>query len=198
MSEDIYPVVVQGRPHALEFAITKPKKRTRLKFVTYAAAVTPIIFADFVWGIAATAASVVAWFAIVFTGQYPSGLFDFNARAWRFLVTSNAYGMLLVNVKPRYSGVLDPAYPVRADVTRLPEYNRLLTAFRFPLLIPFYLFYMLALFAAYIAAIPSIVTLMLFGRQPASLYRVIAFAMRVYANFISSMFLLTEILWISD
>lgn len=106
--------------------------------------------------------------------------------------------MLLVDVKPRYSGAPVPGYPVRADVTRLPRYNRLLTAFRFPLLIPFYVLYILVLIAAYAAAVPSIVTLTLFGRQPASLYRVIAFAMRVYASFASSMFLLTEILWISD
>jgi hypothetical protein len=198
MNEGISPVVIQGHARALEFTISQPTVRQKLRITLMTASLVPYIFAGFAWLAAALAATVVAWFAIVLTGQYPSGLFDFNARAWRFLVTSNCYALLLVDTRPPYSGAPEPAYPVQANVTRLPQYNRLLTAFRFPLLIPLYVVYLIVIFAAFAALLPSIVTLRLFRHQPASLYRIIAFAMRVYASITSSIFLLTEILWISN
>jgi hypothetical protein len=198
MGGELSPVLIQEHTNALEFELIQPPVREKLRLMPRAFSLIGYAVAGFAWLAAALAATVVAWFAIIITGQYPSGLFDFNARAWRFLVTSNCYGLLLVDARPSYSGAPDLAYPVQANVTRLPQYNRLLTAFRFPLLIPLYIVYVLVMLAAFAAALPSIATLKLFRRQPASLYRVVAFAMRVYANITSSMFLLTEILWLSN
>jgi len=41
-------------------------------------------------------AAVVAWFAILFTGQYPRGLFDFVVGVGRWCLRVNAYAVLLV------------------------------------------------------------------------------------------------------
>jgi hypothetical protein len=49
----------------------------------------------FVW-IGAFVAIVVAWFAILFTGQYPRSLFDFVVGAMRWTLRVNAYAFLLL------------------------------------------------------------------------------------------------------
>ena len=50
----------------------------------------------FVLGILAVIAVVVAWFAILFTGRYPKGLFDFVVGVGRWGLRVQAYSFLLV------------------------------------------------------------------------------------------------------
>ncbi len=47
-------------------------------------------------GIAAFLSVVFAWFAIIFTGRYPSGLFDFVVGVGRWNLRVNAYAFLLI------------------------------------------------------------------------------------------------------
>jgi hypothetical protein len=197
MSEETFPVSVLARP-GLEFVLIQPSARRKVSLASRAASLIPYIIVGMGWLAAAFAATVVAWFAILFTGQYPSALFTFNARALRFLVRANAYSFLLVDARPSLSGAMDPAYPLQVEVTPLAEYNRLLTLFRFPLLIPLYVVTSLAMLVAFVAWLPSLLMITVFRHQPASLQRILAFALRIDARFISSSFLLTEILWISD
>ena len=49
----------------------------------------------FLW-IAAIVCIVIAWFAILFTGRYPRGLFDFVVGVGRWTVRVSAYAFLLV------------------------------------------------------------------------------------------------------
>jgi hypothetical protein len=50
----------------------------------------------FFLGIAAVVCIVIAWFAILFTGRYPRGLFDFVVGVGRWGVRVSAYAFLLV------------------------------------------------------------------------------------------------------
>jgi hypothetical protein len=47
--------------------------------------------------IAAIVATIIAWFAILFTGQYPKSLFDFVVGVGRWSFRVNAYAFLLVS-----------------------------------------------------------------------------------------------------
>ena len=49
--------------------------------------------------VAATVATIIAWFAILFTGRYPKSLFDFVVGVARWGIRVNAYAFLLITDK---------------------------------------------------------------------------------------------------
>jgi len=51
------------------------------------------------WGIT----TIVAWFAILFTGSYPEGLYNFGVGALRWLLRVEAYLLLLIDEYPPFS-----------------------------------------------------------------------------------------------
>jgi len=58
--------------------------------------VIPHYFVLFFLSIASTFAMIIAWFAILFTGRYPQGLFNFNVGVSRWWLRVQAYAFLLV------------------------------------------------------------------------------------------------------
>lgn len=48
-------------------------------------------------------ATIVAWFVILLTGDYPAGLYDFSVGAFRWMMRVEAYMLLLVDDYPPFS-----------------------------------------------------------------------------------------------
>jgi len=63
----------------------------------------PHAFVLFFLGIAWFFTSIVAWFAILFTGVYPEGLYNFGIGVFRWSTRVEAYGLLLVDEYPPFS-----------------------------------------------------------------------------------------------
>ena len=92
------------------------------------------------YSLAAFLAVFVAWFAIVFTGRYPQGIYDFVAGFVRFAARVNSFGYLLTDEFPAFNGQPDDAYPVKVGIPEpLPLYSRLKTLFRLIVGIPVWL-----------------------------------------------------------
>ena len=47
--------------------------------------------------------TVIAWFAILITGRYPQGLYEFGAGALRWLIRVEAYVLLMIDDYPPFS-----------------------------------------------------------------------------------------------
>jgi hypothetical protein len=107
------------------------------------------------YGIVAEIAAVIAWFAIVFTGRYPEGLYNFNAGFLRMSTRVNGFAYLLTDEYPPFNGEEAPAYPIRAGVPPpLGTYDRLKTGLRLIFGIPVYL---LAIVQSLILAVVTLI-----------------------------------------
>src|SRR3990170_290530 len=89
---------VAGAPdgYPLRFDIEYPERLSRwLIFVKWLLAIPHIIVLVFLY-VAALVVWVIAWLAILFTGRFPRGLFDFLVGVSRWSLRVNAYAILLL------------------------------------------------------------------------------------------------------
>jgi hypothetical protein len=99
--------------------------------------VIPWLIVGTIYSIGAQIVAVIAWFALLFTGRYPQGLYDFQAGFLRFSGRLNAYAWLQTEEWPPFGMEDDRTYPVRVDIDPpLEHYNRWKTFFRLILGIP--------------------------------------------------------------
>jgi hypothetical protein len=126
-----YPVTYKQQP---------PEKRDRLTiFFRWILAIPHYIW-SFFYGIATFFVAFIAWFAIVITGRWPRGLYDFVAGYLRYYGRLTAYVSLIVDTYPPFDGAEHPEYPVQISVAPPKEtYSRLKAFFRFILAIPIFI-----------------------------------------------------------
>ncbi|MEO5839064.1 MAG: DUF4389 domain-containing protein [Acidimicrobiales bacterium] len=62
----------------------------------------PAIVITAVIGIAAFFVWIASWFAILFTGKHPRGMFDFLLKFQRYSLQTSAYMLLLTDTYPQY------------------------------------------------------------------------------------------------
>ena len=120
-------------------------------------------------GAVAFVAAIIAWFAIVFTGRYPAGLWDLAAYYLRWRVRASAYVALLRDEYPPFG---DGSYPVELDLPRpVAPPDRLTAAFRPILAIPHLLMIWILGIAWGFATLAAWVCILASGRFPQPLYR---------------------------
>jgi uncharacterized protein DUF4389 len=78
--------------------------------------VIPHLFVLVFVGIGAFFVGIWAFFAVLFTGRYPRGAFDYMAGTLRWAYRVFAYMHLMVDPYPPFSMADDPDYPVRLHV----------------------------------------------------------------------------------
>src|SRR5256885_16997654 len=94
-----------------------PELSRGLWLVKWLLAIPHFIVLVFLW-IAFVAVSVIAFFAILFTGRYPRGLFDFNVGVlrWTWRVGFYSYRALGTDTDPPFSPKEIPQDPDRLQV----------------------------------------------------------------------------------
>lgn len=114
--------------------------RNRLTVFFRLIVVIPWLIVAIFWGLAAGIGIFIAWFALLFTGRYPDGLYNFVAGYIRFANRVNGFTWLLTDEWPPFDGDPDYEYPVRTLIPEpKQEYSRAKVFFRIILLIPVYI-----------------------------------------------------------
>jgi len=65
--------------------------------------VIPQLLAVWLIGLVWCVSTILAWFAILFTGRYPRSLFEFGTGALRWTTRVEAYALLLTDEYPPFS-----------------------------------------------------------------------------------------------
>lgn len=122
-----------------------------------------------VLGLVAAVMAIVSWFAIVFTGRQPRGLWDFGGFYLRWRSKAIAYSALLRDEYPPFG---EGEYPVSFSPGDFPETrNRVSVGFRLFLLIPHAIVLFFLGIAWAITAFIGWLAILFTGAYPEGLYR---------------------------
>lgn len=100
---DEYPPFGEG-PYPASLEVTEPRvDRDRLSVAFRIITAIPHLIAIWALGIAWGVTTVIAWFAILFTGRYPEGLYRFGIAAFQWNIRVEAYLLLLRDEYPPFS-----------------------------------------------------------------------------------------------
>lgn len=160
-AESTYPLV---------FDVEYPEKLSRwLIFVKWLLAIPHLII---LYALVAVAEimTVIVWFAILFTGRYPKGMFDFVVGVLRWDYNVIAYAALLRDEYPPFS-LSAGQYPVTYDVEYPERLSRLLIFVKWLLIIPHVIVLCLVLIAYMVTAIIAWFAILFTGRYPEGLFR---------------------------
>jgi cobalamin synthase len=119
------------------------------------------------FGAVVSVTSVLSWFAILFTGRYPRGLWDLAKMYMRWRANVVAYVALLRDEYPPFG---TGAYAVTFDVEYPEQSNRWSVAFRLILAIPQLLALVVVLLAWVVTVIIAWFAILFTGRYPQGLY----------------------------
>ena len=139
-------------------------------------------------GIAFCVVWVISFFAILFTGKYPKGLFDFNAGVlrWSWRVGFYSYQALGTDKYPPFSLDPDPNYPADLEIAYPEKLSRGLIWVKWWLLaIPHWI--IVSIFSDLISILVFVggICLLFVGRYPKDLFKLVIglnrWTYRVYA-----------------
>jgi hypothetical protein len=187
----------EGKPvptsYPVEFEMDFVERRSRLTtFFRSAMAIPHLLFAA-VYGLAFFVVYVIAWFALLFTGRWPAGLYEFACGYLRYITRLSAYMYLGVDQYPPFNGTPDDSYPVRVHIAPpLASYSRLKVFFRtWYAILALVIRYAMSIVISVVGLI-SWFAIVFTGRQPESLQNALSFALSYTTRADGLIFLITE------
>ncbi len=179
--------------YPVSFEADYTERRSRLTTLFRLILVIPVAIVAYVFGILAFFVIVFAWFAIVITGRYPKGAYDFVASFLRYLTRVVAYGALLCDAYPPFFGDGEAPYPVRLEFAGpLERYSRLKTLFRIILAVPIAILRYVINLLLEVVSVAAWVVILITGKLPRGLFDVMVLAQSYTARSDAYLFLLTE------
>ena len=179
--------------YPVQYRADHEEQRSRLTTFFRGLLFIPLAFTVLLWGLLALFSLVGAWFALMFTGRYPQGLYRFNAGVLRHITRVSAYVSLATDQYPPLDTSEAPTYPVRVAIAApQPEYSRVKVFFRGVLAIPFAIVSEALMTVACMATFASWFVVVATGRQPAVLQEGINLGLSYQTKVCGFLLLLTE------
>ncbi len=153
----------------VRFDVQYPETMSKVTFLKWFLGIPHLIIVgalNYVWG----ALSLVAFFAILFTGKYPEGLFNFNKGIMRWQSNATAYYDLLRDEYPPFS--MDPGlYPVTFEIDTPDNLQRWAPLYKWILAIPHFIIVGLLGFIASFVVIYGGIMVLVGGKYPEGAFK---------------------------
>jgi hypothetical protein len=180
-----------AREHPIQLDVGGELRRSRLTVFFRGLLSLPHFVWLQLWGILATLAALISWFATLLGGRSPARLHGFLAAYVRYQLHVYAFLYLVANPFPGFVGAVG-SYPLEIVVAERARQNRWKTGFRLILILP-----ALVLAGAYGAVANLVAVLGWFsalvrGRIPLGLRNAGALALRYQAQVLGYALLLTD------
>jgi len=157
----MYPVILTV-PHA--------ERVSRWRLILRPFMLIPHFFWLSLYGIPVSFVLFVSFWAIIFTGKFPPGMYAFVSRYFRYYMRVIAYSYFLTDVYPPFNGDETEPYPVRVHLDYTEKYSRLSVFFRSILCFPHVFFFFFYYIAFEIVRIAAFWVALILGRLPNSIF----------------------------
>jgi hypothetical protein len=177
--------------HPIRLVVTDDGRRSRLTVFFRFLLVIPHWIWLALWAIAAAVVVILNWFATLITGRSPQGLHDFLARYLRYTTHVSAYGYLLANPFPAFSGAAG-SYPVDLEVDPPEPQGRLGVFFRLILAIPAWIFATVLGYVVQVISLLGWFVCLVLGRMPEGMENLGLYCLRYTQQSYAYVMLLTS------
>ena len=156
--------------YPLRYDVEYPERLSRwLIFVKWLLAIPHFIIL-YVLALVAYLLTVVAWFAILFTGRFPQGLFNFVVGVYRWNANVSTYILLMRDEYPPFT-MEAGRYPVTYEVDYPERLSRWKIFVKWLFVIPNIIVLMVLLLAYEITLLIAWFAILFTGRYPKGLFR---------------------------
>jgi hypothetical protein len=154
----------------------------------------PWLIVGYVYEIAAFVTAVIAWFALLFTGRYPEGLYKLNAGFVRYRIRVFAWVYLQTDEWPPFGISDDPSYPIRVNVgPREEKQSRVKVFFRIILVLPMLVLTYPVAYMHMAVSVLAWLTIVFRGYLPEGANSVMSFCNSFYTRVYGYMAFLTDV-----
>ncbi len=157
-------------PHPVTFDVEYPERLSRWKiFFKWIFILPQAVVLAFI-GFAFSFTTFFAFFAVLFTGRYPRGFFDFGVSFLRWQANVGAYAGLLRDEYPPFSGTEGQYAPVTLAIEYPERLNQILVLFRIFTVIPAGVFLILVSIAASVVQFIAWWAILFTGKMPRGMF----------------------------
>jgi Domain of unknown function (DUF4389) len=162
-----YEVASSASP--VEFDVEYPESSSRLLIFFRGLLIIPHLIVLYALNLVVGLLSFIAWWAILFTGRYPQGMFNFVVGVNRWRLNVGAYYLMLRDNYPPFS-LNAGQYPVTYDVEYPERLSRLLIFVKWLLVIPNLIVLAFVGLVFYVATILVWFAILFTGHYPKGLF----------------------------
>jgi hypothetical protein len=157
----------------------------------------PHIVVLYVLNIVVSVVTFIAWFAILFTGRYPPGLFDVAVGVMRYQWRVGTFYLFMREPYPAFglpSGPADPGGdPATFSVVRPEKLSRGLIFIKWLLVIPVYIVLVVLALGAYVVLLIAFFAVLITGQWPEGLRRYVIGVARLAFRMNAYTYLMTDV-----
>jgi uncharacterized protein DUF4389 len=142
----------------------------------------PHYIALLVLGIGALVVAIISFFAVLFTGRYPEGMFNYMVGVHRWALRVVAYTDLMVDPYPPFTLDDDPGYPVHFDIDYPEHVNRWRPLVHWLLVIPYAIVAYIIYYLGRIMVFFAFFTILFAKNYPEGMFNIVKISLRWMAR----------------